>query len=384
MAIGPTPELGGTHPLLVRQLRRLGLSADEPPKPAEWNRFLERVSATYVDADQQRYLAGRSLDVSLEEMLLLNNSLETAQSRLEAVFDSTNVGLCVIDADGTITKMNLGAEEELRVIESDVVGQPFWSVISIRSENDVVLDQDAYTAICQAGQAWHLAEATITCDTQTFPAHCSLTPLSGTDTHLQGAVLMIVDRTSAKKAEADLAWRANYDALTGLVNRAALVQRMSKDLASSTDADAAAIFIDLDRFKAVNDSMGHAAGDSLLVDAAARLAVAVRSTDMVSRWSGDEFVIFCAHISETAALELSCRIVRQLELPFSVEGTEVHISASVGVAMSSAGTDASRLVGEADYAMYEAKQAGGGSVQLFTDRSSSRTPARSTVLPITG
>jgi diguanylate cyclase (GGDEF)-like protein/PAS domain S-box-containing protein len=367
------------HSVLARQLRRLNLSDSQPPNAGEWRSLLTRVSAAYADADQQRYLAERSLQVSLEEMHDLNADLLAARMRLETVFDSASVGLCVLDADGVIESVNPGATAALGVQERDLIGSALWAAMSVRAEpNGILLDQQNFELTAEAAQPWHINEALITCANRTFSASCVLTPLAGEGERRSGAVLMIVDITARKKAQADLAWRARNDALTGLVNRDTLVERISAALEGMEPVreQAAVIFIDLDRFKAVNDTLGHAAGDELLTVVAARLSLAVRSTDVVGRWAGDEFVIFCRPVARSEAVSVSQRVIDDLERPFLIDGREVHISASIGVAIGRPESTASTMVAEADAAMYEAKQAGRGVIRVFDDDSRRVTTRR--------
>ncbi len=368
-----------SHPILARQLRRLNLSAELPPDTAEWASLLTRIEATYNDADQQRYLVERSLERSLEEMQQLNAHLNAARQRLEAVFDSANVGLCVLDGQGRIESVNPGMEAVLGRREAELLGRPLWSLVVILAEpNGLIVDEEHYRLTAQAGQPWNIEEATVTCGMRTFPASCVLTPLGIEGDSLAAAVLMIVDITARKKAQADLAWRACNDALTGLANRDTIVGRISSALdgVQSVLQQAAVIFIDLDRFKAVNDTLGHAAGDELLSLVAARLALAVRSTDLVGRWAGDEFVIFCRPVSRMEALAVSQRIVDEIGRPFVISGREVHISASLGVAIDRPDSTAASLVAEADAAMYEAKQSGRGVIRMFDDDSRRLTTRR--------
>ena len=367
------------HPLLAGQLRRLNLSPSVPPDLIEWTSLLTRIGAAYSDAEQQRYLAERSLELSLEEMQDLNAHLNSARQRLEAVFDSASVSLCVLDGKGLIESVNPGMEAVLGRKEADLLGRPLWSVVGIRAEpNGIRLDEENYRLTAQAGQPWSMDEANVTCGTRTFPASCVLTPLGVEDESLAASVLMIVDITARKRAQADLAWRARNDALTGLANRDTIVGRISSALqgVQSVLQQAAVIFIDLDRFKVVNDTLGHAAGDELLSLVAARLALAVRSTDLVGRWAGDEFVIFCRPVSRMEALAVSQRVVDEIERPFLISGREVHISASLGVSIDRPDSTAASLVAEADAAMYEAKQSGRGVIRMFDDDSRRLTTRR--------
>ncbi len=169
-------------------------------------------------------------------------------------------------------------------------------------------------------------------------------------THLASAQLRI--------AQAQLARLASHDPLTGLVNRRVVNTELDR-LALESEEWVALVFIDLDRFKAVNDGLGHEAGDEVLVAVAARLTSLARPGDIVARFGGDEFVILCRHCPPTVAAKLAKRIVQAFDTPFVVDGTEVTETASVGWAIAKSNGDTSELIRRADLAMYYAKRRGG-------------------------
>ncbi len=163
---------------------------------------------------------------------------------------------------------------------------------------------------------------------------------------------------------------AVHDALTGLPNRKLLVDRLEQALARQLRADrqAALLFLDLDRFKLLNDSRGHAIGDQVLVTVAERLRLVVRPSDTVARFGGDEFVVVCEDLEGVAdATALAERIAMALEAPFAVDGGEVFLSASVGISMAGAGSRAEELLRDADSAMYRAKEQGRSRIEFFDE-----------------
>jgi diguanylate cyclase (GGDEF)-like protein len=173
-----------------------------------------------------------------------------------------------------------------------------------------------------------------------------------------------------RHAESALAWQAIHDPLTGLPNRSAfvahvdVVARRARRLGSGWTL----LYCDLDEFKVINDSLGHTAGDELLVAVADRLRTVLRKGDFVARFGGDEFVVLCEHsLDAQASASAAARIARALDEPFMIGGTELHVSASVGVV---AGADeladnAEALLRDADLAMYSAKTKGRGRVESF-------------------
>jgi len=182
------------------------------------------------------------------------------------------------------------------------------------------------------------------------------------------------------ESEARLAYLAQFDPLTGLPNRALLADRFSQMIvqARRRDSPLAVLFIDLDQFKDVNDTLGHAGGDGLLKQVAARLESAVRTADTVARISGDEFAIVLTDLvrPEDAAL-VAQKIIDDLGNPVAVDGREVFVTASVGIATFPAdGVEAETLIGAADAAMYRAKQLGRNAYQFFTAEINQRSRAR--------
>jgi diguanylate cyclase (GGDEF)-like protein/PAS domain S-box-containing protein len=181
-------------------------------------------------------------------------------------------------------------------------------------------------------------------------------------------------------SEARLAYLAQFDPLTGLPNRALLADRFSQMIvqAKRRGSPLAVLFIDLDEFKAVNDTLGHAGGDGLLREVAARLQAAVRTGDTVARISGDEFAVVVADLlrPEDAAL-VAQKVIDNLAEPVQIQDSEVFVTASVGIAAFPAdGADAETLIGAADAAMYRAKQSGRNAYQFFTAEINQRSRAR--------
>jgi len=178
------------------------------------------------------------------------------------------------------------------------------------------------------------------------------------------------DVTGRRRAEEELAHQAVHDALTGLPNRLLVTERLEQALAraSRTGSEVAVLFVDLDRFKLVNDGRGHAAGDGLLVTVAERLRWVVRSNDVVARFGGDEFVVVCE--GRAARLESALvaeRITEALREPVIINGQEVFLSASVGIAVSDGGGSPESLLRDADAAMYRAKAKGRARCEFFDD-----------------
>src|SRR3954463_8274779 len=195
---------------------------------------------------------------------------------------------------------------------------------------------------------------------------------------LRRAVALAIER---KRVEARLAHQALHDDLTGLPNRALFIDRLGQALSrlGRHATSLAVLFLDLDRFKAVNDNMGHAAGDELLRAVGERLAGVLRVGDTAARLGGDEFAVLCEDVAgERHAIGVAERVAETLREPFHLGGgDEVFVGTSVGIALATQGTeDPDVLVREADAAMYRAKERGGGVYEVFDDGMRARTTRR--------
>jgi diguanylate cyclase (GGDEF)-like protein len=194
-----------------------------------------------------------------------------------------------------------------------------------------------------------------------------------------GMVLLVLDITERKLAEAKINHLARFDPLTGLPNRTILRNRMEDMLARCNTGDRCAVhFIDLDQFKQVNDTLGHPRGDMLLQAVADRLRATVRSTDMVARFGGDEFVVLQStadNADETALL--ANQILRSIGASYKIDGKEVAISASIGIAFAPKdGVEADQLLKKADMALYRAKAESRDTWRFFKPDMEARAQAR--------
>ncbi|MFQ1002427.1 putative bifunctional diguanylate cyclase/phosphodiesterase [Modestobacter sp. SSW1-42] len=183
-----------------------------------------------------------------------------------------------------------------------------------------------------------------------------------------GFVGTLDDITERLAYQARLEHQANHDPLTGLPNRTLLHQSITARFTPGADG-LACLFLDIDDFKAVNDSLGHTVGDLLLVELAARLRTAVRPGDLVARFGGDEFVVVCSEVSESEAVGLALRLLTAVSMPFDLGGVQVEPGASIGVTLQNPDhLTADDLVRDCDIAMYQAKAAGRGRVALLDQR----------------
>jgi diguanylate cyclase (GGDEF)-like protein/PAS domain S-box-containing protein len=196
----------------------------------------------------------------------------------------------------------------------------------------------------------------------------------------QGAVYRIAgigaDVTHRKEAEEKLVYLAHYDALTGLPNRVLFFDRLKQALAESRGRRvlSAVMFLDLDRFKIVNDTLGHGIGDDLLRQVAGRLSASIRHGDTVSRFSGDEFVVIVKDLHERAdARHIAQKVLEAFAEPFAVGGHEIFVSCSMGISLyPSDSANEQALVKDADTAMYRAKESGRNNYQFYTREMNAR------------
>ena len=196
-----------------------------------------------------------------------------------------------------------------------------------------------------------------------FLARETITAILDADGQRLNYLAVMTDITDSKSAEEVLTHRAYHDDLTGLPNRSLFLDRLRHHIAYAERYKSllAVLFIDLDRFKPINDDLGHERGDDLLKQVAGRLRQCVRESDTVARWGGDEFTVLINDLDTPEhAAQIAGKIIEQLQAPFSLDCYEVHISASIGIAIfPDDATDVRHLIQAADSAMYLAKKGGG-------------------------
>ncbi len=294
------------------------------------------------------------------------SALLVSEQRARAVLETAVDAILTIDRRGRVVSMNPSAERMFGWRSAEVLGRNISMLMPApyEAEHDGYLDRYGRTGerrIIGIGREVVGQRR----DGTTFPLELAVSEV-GSDTGLFTGVLR--DVTERRQFEARLAAQALHDPLTGLANRTLLREHLDAGLLRLDRRPGllALLFLDLDRFKLVNDELGHEAGDELLVHVARLLRTVVRDEDLVARLGGDEFVVLCTDLADQDAAEtLAGRITETLHVPVRLREQEVFVSASVGVVTTSGGQTTSELLRDADAAMYQAKDQGRGRYSLL-------------------
>jgi diguanylate cyclase (GGDEF)-like protein/PAS domain S-box-containing protein len=271
---------------------------------------------------------------------------------LRALVRAVDAMVCVVDGGGRILLANPALLRFAGRSAEDLLGRPFWDVLV--APEHVLLAQDAVARAMETGSAHPQEGDWLTGDGERRRVAVSNTILAAEDGRPYAIGCIARDVTDDRQREEQLHRRAQTDLLTGIANRAALFDALCRCLAASGPG-CAVLFCDLDHFKVVNDEFGHAVGDGVLTEVAARLVEVVGRDRLVARFGGDEFVILCPPLDEGELTALAARLVARMGRPFPGPDGPLTIGMSVGVAVSRPGETPDDVVGRADRAMYGAK-----------------------------
>jgi diguanylate cyclase (GGDEF)-like protein/PAS domain S-box-containing protein len=301
--------------------------------------------------------------VNLVEQRATERATGRSEARFRSLVQNSSDLIAVVDAEGTFTYLAPSVQAVLGFDADELIGVRFVELLHAEEAEAI----QAALAAATRSTGNHTLELRLR---RRDASWCRLEAVVSNlldDPSLQGLVITGHDVTQRRELEEQLSHQAFHDPLTSLANRALFLDRVSNALERSrrTFVRVAVLFIDVDDFKTVNDSLGHAAGDELLVGVSACLRDAVRDADAVARLGGDEFAVLLEGVDAGQAEVVASRLLESLDTPVVIEGSEIFPRASIGIALGGAGASASSLLREADAAMYDAKSAGKGRYSTF-------------------
>lgn len=357
--------------------------------------FAQLADRDAVDEFEVRWLAGREPSWAVLSARRLTfqgrdavvtafspvNHLKLMERRLELwakVFEASSESIMIVDAEERILTVNRAFVRAVGYDIHDVVGdRPEFLVAA---PGGVPYFHELWKVVSKRG-AWQGEVQLRRRNGEVFPAWLMISIVREADGMTSYYICTAIDVTERKKSEERIQYLAHHDVLTDLPNRSLCIERLRLALqqAQRSKLMVAVLFIDLDRFKTINDTLGHHIGDGLLRSVAVRLREAVRAVDTVSRLGGDEFVVLLngvASIDEVTQL-VEHRLIAAIRRPHGVDGADLHVSCSVGIAICpDDGTDVDVLMRNADAAMYHAKSQGRNSAQFFNADMAARAEHR--------
>lgn len=324
--------------------------------------YLNNIEMANLQADQAKGYAD-----ALEKQ---STALRESEERFRSAFDFAPIGIALVSPEGNWVKVNKALSKILGYTEEEFLASDFQSMV-FKEDLDKMLIKinellSGKTASCQLEQRYLNKRGEIV-----WVSWSGSTVLN-TKAKQPGLIFQIQDITDKKHAEKQLEYKATHDPLTGLPNRALFMARLEQSLEKVRENPShkvSVLFIDLDRFKYVNDSLGHQIGDELLVKIARRLKDCMRPRDLVARLGGDEFTILVegGHQPEEV-VNIAGRIQEKFVLPFDLSGHEVYSSASIGILnVSEQHKTPEDLMRDADTAMYQAKRSGKARHEVFDE-----------------
>jgi diguanylate cyclase (GGDEF)-like protein/PAS domain S-box-containing protein len=327
-----------------------------------------------------RHMIGRK---KVEEVLFSEN--ERAHVTLNAIGD----GVLSTDISGKITFLNPIAENMTGWPRQEALGRPLSEVLRIinGTTREAVHNRLEFAIAQNSAVGLGVNPVLIRRDGRECPIEESATLIRDRVGKVTGAVIIFRDVSATRAATSKMSYLAQHDFLTGLPNRMLLADRINQAIVSAkrTHEQLAVLFLDLDRFKSINDSVGHFIGDELLQSVAQRLVACGRQSDTVSRQGGDEFVILLPRIARAEDAAISAqKILHALSLPHHIAGNELYIQASIGISTyPSDGQDVEGLLKSADHAMYSAKDNGRNNFEFCrTDMNTRAAERQSLEIPL--
>ncbi len=303
-----------------------------------------------------------------KEQELLAETIKESEERYRMLLESVkDYGIYMLDASGNVVSWNKGAEHIYGYSDEEVLGKHNSIFFP---EADILADKPSEDLRhARKVDSYEIEGIRLKKDGSKLYVHATISPVFEKDGSLRGFTKVVRDITERKQAEDTIRHQAMHDPLTGLPNRKALEERLelALQMARREKTKVGLMFVDLDRFKNINDTLGHLVGDVLLKEVASRFESSVRGEDTVARLGGDEFIIMVPHISNTGDMvKLGEKILQAIAQPIMVGQHTLHITTSVGITISPADGDTIHsLLKNADTALYRAKEAGRNRYQFY-------------------
>jgi diguanylate cyclase (GGDEF)-like protein/PAS domain S-box-containing protein len=316
------------------------------------------------------YSLPRALRNAIERKAV-EDALYVEKERAVVTLNSIGDAVLSTDISGNITYLNLVAEAMTGWCREEATGKPLAEVFRIVDGSTRKTAQDPMEMAVAQNRTVGLTVNCVLIRRDGFESAIedSAAPIHDRAGRVTGAVIVFHDVSAARAMSVQMMHSAQHDVVTNLPNRLLLNDRITQSIALALrqNKPIAVIFLDLDRFKYINDSLGHATGDELLKSISKRLLAGVRASDTVSRQGGDEFVILLSEITYPEDAATSARkILLSLNAPHSIGGQDLHIDGSIGISIYPGdGEDAETLIKNADTAMYHAKESGRNNFQFF-------------------
>jgi len=326
----------------------------------------------------------RSLRYAVERKSL-EDALFGEKERAQVTLNSIGDAVACTDTAGKLTFLNLVAEKLTGWSWQEAAGKPMAEVFRILDTSDREVIPNPMDRAVRRDQTVHLPANSILVRRDGFeiPIEDSVAPIHDGEGRPAGAVIVFRDVSVARAMALQMTHSAEHDFLTGLPNRMLLNDRISQAIALAPRhmKHVAVLFLDLDGFKHINDSLGHPTGDRLLQSIGKRLVECVRASDTVSRQGGDEFVVLLSEVAEAEDAAITARrMLQAVAQPHSIDKHELYVTTSIGVSVyPDDGLDAATLIKNADTAMYQAKENGRQSFQFFKPAMNARAVERQAI-----
>lgn len=288
------------------------------------------------------------------------------------IFDIAGIAIIATDETGVIQQINYGASILFGYTVGELLGLSVHLLLPphLRGYHAQAMQRFVKGGLTEIPMGHRGEISGYRKDGSMFPASASVAKFKYQKNWM--LVVTLQDISEKKRAEEDMLWRANHDSLTGLANRALITERLTNALQRTrrSGLNVALLFVDLDNFKLINDTFGHSAGDQVLVRVAEIITDNVSSGDIICRLGGDEYVVLCDQVEDSEQIIfLAQRMNEALRTSITIKGTEIYITASIGLAFGHGSThSADDLLRESDAAMYVTKEQGRDSYRVFSDK----------------